>query len=349
MVSGSDSTSQDDIVRKTVEGIKSRQITICAIMSDYDDSTWNSLLKENSKGEKTLNLEILNAPGRQELKNVVEILATFFSLYDTSKDNLINYEEYLCLLQDLKVNLEPKAERELFKSFDVDDSEELCFSEFVACIVQFALTPATSKKPMMVTVRNPTLLLNPDAGGDDEENTEDEDMPEDLADLSPQEQRSRLKKRAFSKLAFGTALVLVFSDPMCDNLTCMGTKLGVNPFYISFVLAPLASNASELVAAMKLASKRTMGSMANSLGSLEGAAIMNNTFCLAIFMILIVLKGLLWEFSAETLSILFVEVAIAIIVLRQKYQTVGTGLMIFSFYPLSLVLVLFLEKVCGLD
>jgi len=278
-----------------------------------------------------------------------EILATFFSLYDTSKDGTISYEEYLYLLQDLKTNLEPGGERRLFKELDVDDSENLCFPEFVACIVKFALGPAISKRPMMTSVRNPTLVWNPEAEGDDDDNTEDEDMPEDLADLSPQEQRRRLINRALSKLTFGTVLVLVFSDPMCDNLTCIGNKLGVNPFYISFVLAPLASNASELVAAMKLASKRTMGSMANSLGSLEGAAIMNNTFCLAIFMILIVCKGLLWEFTAETISILFVEIAIAFIVLKQKYQTVSTGLMIFSFYPLSLLLVLFLEKVCGLD
>ena len=33
--------------------------------------------------------------------------------------------------------------------------------------------------------------------------------------------------------------------------------------------------------------------------ALEGAACMNNTFCLAIFMALILFKGLAWQFSAE--------------------------------------------------
>lgn len=35
---------------------------------------------------------------------------------------------------------------------------------------------------------------------------------------------------------------------------------------------------------------------------------MNNTFCLAIFLLLIYFKNLAWEFSAETISILFIEV-----------------------------------------
>merc|ERR1712087_399715 len=125
-----------------------------------------------------------------------------------------------------------------------------------------------------------------------------------------EEQQARIKKRAFSNMALGTALVLLFSDPMCDLLGVIGDKVGVPKFYVSFVLAPLASNASELVAAMKLASKKTMSSMVNSLSSLEGAAIMNNTFCLAIFFILIVWKGLVWEFTAETTSILVIQVLV---------------------------------------
>merc|ERR1712217_832841 len=78
--------------------------------------------------------------------------------------------------------------------------------------------------------------------GDDDEGPEEEDMPEDLAGLSPEEQQRRIKKRAFSNMAIGTALVLLFSDPMCDLLGVIGDKLGVPKFYVSFVLAPLASN-----------------------------------------------------------------------------------------------------------
>ena len=59
------------------------------------------------------------------------------------------------------------------------------------------------------------------------------------------------------------------------------------PFYVAFVLAPLASNASELIASVNYASKKSKKTITVALAALEGAACMNNTFCLAIFMGLI--------------------------------------------------------------
>merc|ERR1712137_795685 len=182
----------------------------------------------------------------------------------------------------------------------------------------------------------------------DEEEAEDEDMPHDLANLSPEEQQWVLKKRAFTKLFVGTLVVVIFSDPMCDNLGTIGVKLNMKPFYVSFVLAPLASNASELVAAMRLASKKTISSMENSLNSLVGAAIMNNTFCLSIFMFLIIYQRLAWKFAAETLSIVFVEILVALVVLSGEQHKFSSGILILACYPLSLVFVKILESY-GLD
>ena len=69
---------------------------------------------------------------------------------------------------------------------------------------------------------------------------------------------------------------------------------------------------------------------------------MNNTFCLAIFMALIYFKGLAWKYSAETLAILIVEVAIAVIAMQQT-QKVWHALLALALFPGSLVLVSTLE------
>ncbi len=73
---------------------------------------------------------------------------------------------------------------------------------------------------------------------------------------------------------------VLFSDPAVDVLSDIGKRLDVNAFYISFILAPLASNASELVAAYNYGCKKTQAMMTISLSTLEGAACMNNTFCI---------------------------------------------------------------------
>merc|ERR1712217_215635 len=114
-------------------------------------------------------------------------------------------------------------------------------------------------------------------------------------------------------MALGTVLVLVFSDPMVDCLSEWGTRLGVSPFYISFVLAPFASNASELLSAYTYAIKKTEKNMTTSLSTLIGAAYMNNTFVLGIFLALIYLQGFAWQFTAETIAMVLIQWIIGII------------------------------------
>merc|ERR1711916_324202 len=116
---------------------------------------------------------------------------------------------------------------------------------------------------------------------------EEEEMPEDLVGLPHHVQMRKVKIRSATLMFAGTALVLIFSDPMVDVLSAVGDKMGVPPFYVSFVLAPLASNASELIASFTYAQKKTKKTITISLSALQVAAVMNNTFCLGIFLALI--------------------------------------------------------------
>ena len=99
----------------------------------------------------------------------------------------------------------------------------------------------------------------------------------------------------------------------------VGVRTGIPPFYVSFVIAPLASNASELIASYSYALKKTPKSISIALQALQGAACMNNTFCLSIFMALIYFQGLAWEYTAETVAIVLCQLGVAIIS-AQKVQ-----------------------------
>eukprot|EP00539_Tryblionella_compressa_P021972 CAMPEP_0178891708 /NCGR_PEP_ID=MMETSP0747-20121128/19090_1 /TAXON_ID=913974 /ORGANISM="Nitzschia punctata, Strain CCMP561" /LENGTH=182 /DNA_ID=CAMNT_0020561585 /DNA_START=9 /DNA_END=556 /DNA_ORIENTATION=- len=134
----------------------------------------------------------------------------------------------------------------------------------------------------------------------------------------------------------------ISSDPMVDVMQEIAVRAGISPFYVSFVLAPLASNASEVVASMFYAAKKTRKTMTVSLSALEGAACMNNTFCLSIFMALIFFRGLAWQYTAETISIVIVELIMALMV-RSSIMTTGEAFCVLSIFPLSLVLVATLE------
>jgi Ca2+/H+ antiporter len=51
--------------------------------------------------------------------------------------------------------------------------------------------------------------------------------------------------------------VAFFSDPMVDVITRVGLQLNIGAFYVSFVITPLCSNASELIASLVFAMSKT--------------------------------------------------------------------------------------------
>ena len=95
------------------------------------------------------------------------------------------------------------------------------------------------------------------------------------------------------------------------------------------------------------AAKKTQKTITVSLAALEGAACMNNTFCLAIFMGLVFFKQLAWKFSAETLAVLIIEVLVGIIALRQTME-LWVAIVILTLFPISIIFIAGLEAL-GLD
>ena len=131
---------------------------------------------------------------------------------------------------------------------------------------------------------------------------------------------------------------------MVEVMQEIAFRVDISPFYVSFVLAPLASNASEVIASQFYAAKKTSKTITVSLSALQGAACMNNTFCLAIFMGLIYFRGLAWQYTAETISIVLVQLIIFAMT-RGETSSKLQGLAIMVIFPLSIVLVAGLEAV----
>ena len=75
---------------------------------------------------------------------------------------------------------------------------------------------------------------------------------------------------------------------------------------------------------------------------------MNNTFCLGVFLALVFFKNLIWEFTAETVSIIFVELALFLFTFKRTHTGLD-ALLIVALYPLSLLVVWLLENVANLN
>jgi len=183
---------------------------------------------------------------------------------------------------------------------------------------------------------------------EEEEDEEEDEWTQSLASKTPAERKSAILKRSFMYMGAGMVIVLLFSDPMVGVLNELGLRTGIPPFFVAFILAPLASNASELIASYNYAAKKTSVTIQVSLSQLLGAANMNNTFCLAIFLALICFRPLVWEFTAETISILLIEIIMFCYTLKTTH-TLLDGVIVGLLFPASIFFVWLLEYPLNLN
>lgn len=320
-------SKEDKVLESVIDGIKNKKISLGGALE--------FLLQTKSAGK-----------GLLDDKNTAlkTIMRPFFAKYDADSTGDIEKNEFLIMLRDLDDQLQKEDAEALWKTFDASNDGVIKFDEFCAGFDTYLKKPDTAEK----LKSRKTLSKIPNYGMEDEEDGEEE-IPEDLADLSYEDQQSAIKFRAAWMMALGTTVVVLVSDPFVDVLTNWGDRLGIPAFYISFVVAPFASNASELLSAYTYAKKKTKAAITTSLSTLIGAACMNNTFCLGIFYGLMYFGGLAWQFTAETAAIILIQWIIGLMAMAKDTQTWFVGFVILSMYPFCLFLVWYLENVIGWD
>jgi Ca2+/Na+ antiporter len=338
-----DNTVQAHRTALLKEAIAKGEITLLGLMTaefekspPVPGSPRASMMSGSNPTESTPLNEKVSDTAMEQLK---ALLRPFFAKYDHDNSGELDVDELGAVFRDLGEDVPAKTLSTLFAKFDTDNSGNIDYHEFVKGVAEYVVSRGLKAESVPSF---PEVHRENSTAGEDEE--EQEEIPEDLAHLSPEEQQYRVKLRAFWMMALGTAIVLVVSDPMVDVLTEIGDRTGISSFYVAFVLAPIASNASEVIASYNYAAKKTSSSIAVSISALQGAAVMNNTFVLGVFLLLIFSQGLYWEFFAETTTILVIEVIIALFSYK-KTHTIFDGFMILSLYPASIALCYLLEKV----
>ncbi len=278
-----------------------------------------------------------------------DLLRDAFIAYDSDGNGYLERSEIRVFLKDFHEHIEEQEMNAILKKIDVNNDNLISLDEFlVLCyhLIMFDQHKEETNHADLTKLGQSVSDLVFDVTGDDEED-ETEEIPEDFCDLSPEEQQAAIKLRAFKMLAMGTVLVVYFSDPMVDVMQEIAIRGGISPFYVSFVLAPLASNSSEVLASVYYAKKKTRKTMTVALSTLEGAACMNNTFCLCIFMGLIYFRGLAWQYTSETAAIVIVQFIMAYLV-QKPVMTTKMALVVLAIFPASLIFVALLEAL-GFD
>lgn len=322
--------------------------------------------KRNDNDKAALKAETLSGPER---KLAEKVLLPLFKQFDTGNDGALNAHELKNLMNNtFKSSLSHDDATDILNTMEGGGTinGKLDKKEFIDgffCYFRDHQDKANghNAKPLekdsetgmaMTTTTGKTNTDYQATENDDdeeEEGEEEEEIPDWLdTNLSEADQHAALIKRSLLTMGAGTVICLLFSDAMVNILSELGTRTGIPAFFVSFTLAPLASNASELIASLSYAAKKTKCGADVSFGQLLGAAIMNNTFCLGIFLALICFRPLVWTFTAETFVILFIELVMIYMALKTTHR-LSDALLVLSLYPLSIIIVWILEYPVGLN
>ncbi|KAJ0963079.1 hypothetical protein J5N97_028201 [Dioscorea zingiberensis] len=153
--------------------------------------------------------------------------------------------------------------------------------------------------------------------------------------------------KALLLLLLGTVLAAAFADPLVDAVDNFSLATNIPSFFISFIAMPLATNSSEAVSALIFASRKKQRTASLTFSEIYGGVTMNNTLCLAVFLALVYVRDLTWNFSSEVLIILIVCVIMGLFTSFRTKFPLWTCSVAYLLYPFSLVLVYLLDFVFG--
>ncbi|KAA3472372.1 Vacuolar calcium ion transporter [Gossypium australe] len=153
--------------------------------------------------------------------------------------------------------------------------------------------------------------------------------------------------KAVLMLLLGTLIAAAFADPLVDAVDNFSTATSIPSFFISFIALPLATNSSEAVSAIIFATRKKQRTASLTFSELYGAVTMNNVLCLSVFLALVYVRGLTWDFSSEVLVILIVCIVMGAFASFRTTFPLWTCSIAYILYPFSLALVYVLDYVFG--
>ncbi|KAL0306558.1 UNVERIFIED_CONTAM: Sodium/calcium exchanger NCL [Sesamum radiatum] len=259
---------------------------------------------------KHLKMRALGRLSTEDGKPNEEVLEKLFKAIDENEDGYLSHSELRALILGIQfneINLDQDdAVEKVMKDFDITLDSRVDRREFIDGVgrwLQEAKSAASNHAGSMKYIDEFHMRTKRDhdlLGEQSDEIVEGVDNP----------RWNSIK--AVLLLLLGTAIAAAFADPLVDAVDNFSNATKIPTFFISFIALPLATNSSEAVSAIIFASRKKLRSASLTFSELYGAVTMNNALCLSVFLALVYVRGLVWDFSSEVLVILIVCIVMGV-------------------------------------
>ncbi|OWM91152.1 hypothetical protein CDL15_Pgr000095 [Punica granatum] len=153
--------------------------------------------------------------------------------------------------------------------------------------------------------------------------------------------------KAGSLIILGTGIMILIGMPLMVNIQSFATAVGIPSFLVTYVVVPLSMGYRQVIAAVTSARKKTVKDISLSFSEIYNGVFMNNLMGLATFLLLVYIKDITWDVSAEVLLVLLICTLMGCLSSLVTKFPLWIGLLAYILYPVSLILLYVLTSVFG--
>lgn len=257
-----------------------------------------------------------------------------FEDIDRDEDNCISKDELKELMKKIEIgkiswDVDEAAEK-IIEALDTSGDQMIDEKEFAEGIVRWSINPPENVTPVSTRSQD-----------DNNRRTPWEEVDKLLKDekTNAVDKSSWAWFKAIMSMVLGAAILSVLAEPLTQSVQNFSEDAGIPSFFVSFVLAPLATNARAATSAITTACRKKSITTSLTFSEIYGGVFMNNVLGCSVLLFLVYARGLTWEFSAEVLVVLITCATMSLAVSFRSDFPLWTSFMAFLLYPFSLFLV----------
>ncbi|KAJ4828543.1 hypothetical protein Tsubulata_035967 [Turnera subulata] len=276
-------------------------------------------------------------------------ISKLFNKLDRNKDAQISADELRSLI--LGVQIEEVGLREddcvshVMEEFDISGDSTLSKDEFIQGLSKW-LTKANDQT-VNNQVQNKAKFNRSNSQGTTEEQKSlmaKENQSKKDADKSPWWSYTK----ATVLILIGTALTILLGSPLLQTVKDFAAAVDLPSFLVSYFLIPFALTFRKALKAIISATEKTEKSVSLTLSEIYGAVFMNNVMGLVSFLVLVYVRDVAWDVSAEILMVLITCIGVGLAASFSTHFPIWTSIVFCTLYPLSLAFLYLLTAFWGL-
>ncbi|KAI3495338.1 hypothetical protein L1887_37649 [Cichorium endivia] len=272
----------------------------------------------------------------------VPLIREIYKGLDENNDGKVSNGELKTFLQGIQLEANGATNQDfvdmIMNRFDISGDQFIEENEFVRVLIKWL---REARKSASQNDYNPLSFFI------ESNESADEEQQEPLIPKEIPKAESLILEflEALSLIVYGVVLSGLVSSPLISNIMTFANHANVPSFLIPYCVVPCATNISRILSTIRSATQKTERAASLTFSQIYSGVSMSSMSSLTTFLIIVYIRDLSWDVSAQLLVMMIICVGMAILTSTRTVYPLWMGYVIYLMYPVSLLMLYLLTVV----